>query len=86
MPTYKHIFQVQCESEFPLDMLRYDGMHPRHEPDSYRIRETLVSDGVREWDFIQLEQISGEKKPRYTPARWESFRAKIEHISTEKLP
>lgn len=71
---YNHIIEVSGKSVFPVDMLRYDGLSPHSEPDSYRITEMIQ--GVSEPTVIKLIHV-GYSNWKPTRFRWESFGWKV---------
>ena len=73
MKNYLHTICVQGDGVFPLDMLRYDCLHPKHTDDATRmaasLRHLIPSEGV---NIFYLER-EAPKNWSPTEARWESF-------------
>lgn len=74
MPTTIHItYTVEGEGLFPIDMLRYDGVHPHHETDSYAVAESCLSSRRT----ITLRKPNTYKGWKPGISRWESFGWKV---------
>lgn len=72
MTTRSYVaFTVEGRSEFPIDMLRYDGCHPRRERDSGVIKRSLSRRAFRAYRV----ELAGKRLP--TTSRWESFGWKV---------
>lgn len=84
---YRHTAKVFFRSEFPLDMLRYDGCSPATEEDSYRIRESITHDGrpQKELNPVTVVRIDDQRQARWTEGRWNSFGAHTREQTTEPL-
>lgn len=63
---------------FPVDMLRYDGLHPHREEDSHRIIAS-ISHEVRGRTTVELERWA-ERTWKPTVGRWESFSWRVEKV------
>ncbi len=62
-------YKVSGRGNFPIDMLRYDGVYPASEKDS-GIIQSMQNDGGRR---------TGEVEGRgCTPAHWESFMWRVD--------
>lgn len=78
--TFRHVVTVQSRGRnrpypFPIDMLRYDELHPRSEADSGKITRTFGKYAVPPTDTIEMIDLVREAPKNWTPtsARWESF-------------
>ncbi len=76
---FRHIVKVRARGKigitFPIDMLRYDGLHPRSEEDSGKIERSMGRFGVAPMsDIGEIELVKDAPKNwRPTNGRWESF-------------
>ena len=77
--NFRHIVKVKSKGTigctFPIDMLRYDGLHPRSEEDSGKIERAIGRFGVppaRESAIIELVK-DAPKNWSPTKDRWNSF-------------
>lgn len=93
MKPYVHEFEVEGDTMFPLDMLRYDGCFPAEEFASYRIATTMDYQALRELltqantADVLLGSRPGvlrvklckvwDKTWKPTEGRWESFRWRV---------
>lgn len=68
---YTHVVEVMGRHAFPVDMLRYDRLSPRHEGDSTKITDT-IREPAGPYTRVELyRQASDAWKP--TTERWASF-------------
>lgn len=87
---FAHIVTVRSKGKkpfsFPIDMLRYDGLHPRTEQDSGKIMRTIGCYGVPTTDKLEDIQLARNAEKSWTPqaARWDSFVYMV--VSHEILP
>lgn len=73
MIVYRHTYRVRGSGAFPVDMLRYDGSHPRREEDSGTIEARSPSAGAMlPGTSIGLERWA-ERTWRPCADRWRSF-------------
>lgn len=72
---YLHEAMVEVGCSFPLDMLRYDACFPATEQDSIKITESVRGFSGGPWS-VQVHALS-RNKPHWTPARWQSFGARL---------
>lgn len=72
---FQHIVSVEGKGAFPIDMLRYDGVTPRHESDSSKIGAygAIDADSAVVVELFCL----AEKGWLPTYERWKSFRWKV---------
>jgi hypothetical protein len=68
------IVTVVGRQAFPIDMLRYDGLHPRNEVDANKITTTILNEGIGEPQVEMSIELSRESSdPSWQPKRerWE---------------
>ncbi len=83
MILYAHHYTVSGTGRFPIDMLRYDGSHPRTQRGSYVIESTFNGDNNP--TFVVLERF-GDKNWKPEPDRWESFRWSVaKHVRSRRV-
>lgn len=73
MKQYEIVVTVRGRGEFPVDMLRYDGLHPWGENDSYAVRSTFYSPGGEVPTLVHLRRWAESRSWMPTDARWRSF-------------
>jgi len=81
MKLYTHHVKVRpignFTCDFPIDMLRYDGLCPLHETDSAKISDCFGhgsrTGSLIEDDFVIELMKRAEKFWKPTEARWQSF-------------
>ena len=74
--VYIHKVVVTGDFQFPIDMLRYDGLHPQSESDSGMIHATFRPGGTHDKVHVNLSRWA-EKDWHPTDARWRSFSWKV---------
>ncbi len=72
---YLHEATVEVGCHFPLDMLRYDSCFPATEQDSVKIAESIRGFSGGPWT-VHVQALS-QNKSHWTPARWQSFGARL---------
>ena len=70
---------------FPIDMLRYDGAHPRSESESGKIADLLSYNApIKDFKPDQLEiEIVGTHSGAPTARRWESFGWRVTDVNVD---
>jgi len=87
---FAHIVTVRSKGKtpfpFPIDMLRYDGLHPHTEADSGKIMRTIGRYGVPSTEEVEDIQLARTTRKNWKPqdARWDSFLYTV--VSHEVLP
>jgi hypothetical protein len=88
--NFRHIVTVRPKGKlgipFPVDMLRYDGLHPRSEEDSGKIVQSMGRFGVPPMDEVGNIHLVKDTYKNWTPTidRWKSFVWRV--VSHEIIP
>jgi hypothetical protein len=82
---YSHTIEakpIRPGSQFPVDMLRYDGCTPERETDSSAIVQSIQE---RDVTLIRLRKTTPYKEAGLTYARWQSFGWTAEIVETRSI-
>lgn len=87
-PRFVHYATVKGSGQFPVDMLRYDSCAPvnfKLEFDSWGKRTRAVLTDPKLCDELIVADVSSDRRPHWTSARWSSFLWGIKELKTEAL-
>lgn len=77
---YYQTFEVDCQFDFPLDMLRYDNAFPATERDAGKMHDTIA--GHVRGETIMVGRFVSTKAEIPSIERWHSFGCRISNIET----
>lgn len=87
MKRYLFLFDVTGNSEFPMDMLRYDQCYPHTSDDASQITASFHDrKGPYKVTLVVASEFKGGSHVPITPARWSSFLWSVDPSSVRPRP